>query len=117
MKYILKVNDMCCIRKEWKQKKFPKSKKKRIRNKWSKDTKYYGLVDVHSSIIVGDIIYVSQKIYTTMMKAKGWEEIKHITEIEGPSKEREQMYRGQILLNRPPGARPLSDCPIQTNKI
>lgn len=59
------VNDMLCISKERKQYRFPKSKKKRIRKKWSKRDKNFKMQDVHSMIVVKSErkIYVSQKAF------------------------------------------------------
>jgi len=59
------VNDMACISKEWKQYRFPKSKKKRIRKKWSKRSKNFRMQDVHRMIVMKDErrVFVSQKMY------------------------------------------------------
>jgi hypothetical protein len=59
----LKINDFLCIAKELKQIKFPKSKKKRIRKKWTKNKKNYGIVDVHKAFYAGDDLFVSSLIY------------------------------------------------------
>ena len=59
------VNDMACISKEWKQYKFPKSKKKRIRRKWSKRTENFKMQDIHRIIVIKEErkVFVSQKMY------------------------------------------------------
>lgn len=59
------VNDMACISKEWKQYRFPKSKKKRIRKKWSKQGKNFRMQDIHRMIVMKEErkVFVSQKVY------------------------------------------------------
>lgn len=59
----LKVNDLMCFVKESKQIRFPKSKKKRIRKKWTKNKKNYGIVDVHKAFYDGDDLFVSSLVY------------------------------------------------------
>lgn len=51
--------------KEYKQVKFPRSKKKRIRKKWEKNPKYYSLVDKNIFYIdeLNARIYVSTKMF------------------------------------------------------
>lgn len=56
------VNDMFCIKDEWRQYKFPKSKKSRIRKKWAKRSINWRMEKVHLSIKYGDTLYVSRKI-------------------------------------------------------
>lgn len=62
------VNDLLCIRKEFVQIKFPKSKKKRIRNKWKKRSINFGVKDVHYIFSVNNQIFVSSKIYERLQK-------------------------------------------------
>jgi hypothetical protein len=57
------VNDLLCIRKELVQVKFPKSKKKRIRNKWKKRNCNFGLKDMHFMVKFDNKVYVSSKMY------------------------------------------------------
>lgn len=59
------VNDMACISKECKQYRFPKSKKKRIRKKWSKQRKNFRIQDIHRMIVMKEErkVFVSQKMY------------------------------------------------------
>lgn len=59
------VNDVACISKEWKQYRFPKSKKKRIRKKWSKQSNNFRMQDVHIMIMMKEErkVFVSQKTY------------------------------------------------------
>ena len=60
------VADHACISREWKQIRFPKSKKKRIRKKWSKNDKYYGLADTHKAFQIGNKLYVSSKMFEAL---------------------------------------------------
>jgi len=57
------VNDFACISQEWKQYKFPKSKKKRIRKKWAKQSRYFRMQDVHRVIKIQGKLFVSTKIF------------------------------------------------------
>ena len=57
------VNDMACISKEWKQYRFPKSKKVRIRKKWSKRSVNFRMQDVHRVIKMQDRLFVSSLIF------------------------------------------------------
>lgn len=57
------VNDFACITQEWEQYKFPKSKKKRIRKKWAKQSGYFRVQDVHRAIKIQGQLFVSTKIY------------------------------------------------------
>jgi hypothetical protein len=57
------VNDFACISQEWKQYKFPKSKKKRIRKKWAKQSRYFRMQDVHRVIKMQGKLFVSTKIF------------------------------------------------------
>lgn len=57
------VNDFACISQEWKQYRFPKSKKKRICKKWAKQSRYYRMEDVHRVIKIDGKLIVSKKIF------------------------------------------------------
>ena len=57
------VNDFTCISQEWKQYRFPKSKKKRIRKKWAKQSRYYRMEDVHRALKFDGKLIVSTKIF------------------------------------------------------
>ena len=57
------VNDMACISKEWKQYRFPKSKKVRIRKKWSKRSVNFRMQDVHRVIEMQGKLFVSSLIF------------------------------------------------------
>lgn len=59
------VNDMACISKERKQYRFPKSKKVRIRKKWSKRRVNFRIQEVHKVIMLKseNKMFVSQKTY------------------------------------------------------
>lgn len=60
------VNDVACVSRKWKQYRFPKSKKKRIRKKWAKNNKYFRMQDVHSAINFDGKLIVSSKMYEKM---------------------------------------------------
>lgn len=62
------VRDWICISHEWKQYRFPKSKKKRIRNKWRKRNNNFRNEEVHKAPIMGNDCFVSQKIYDELVK-------------------------------------------------
>jgi len=62
------VNDFACITNERVQCRFPKSKKKRIRKKWSKRPSNYRIKEVHRMIQVGNNLYVSSNIYEQLKK-------------------------------------------------
>lgn len=66
--YKIMVNDTVCIRNTSGQIRFPKSKKKRIRIKWSKKNKNYGLKIIHKSVMIDSVIYVSSKMYEEILK-------------------------------------------------
>lgn len=59
------VNDMACISNEWNQYRFPKSKKVRIRKKWSKRISNFRMQEFHKVIILKseNKMFVSQKTY------------------------------------------------------
>lgn len=57
------VNDIACISKELKQYRFPKSKKVRIRKKWSKRSVNFKMKDVHRVIKMQDKLFVSSMIF------------------------------------------------------
>jgi hypothetical protein len=59
------VNNMACISNEWEQYRFPKTKKKRIRKKWSKRNVNFRMQEVHKVIILKseNKMYVSQKTF------------------------------------------------------
>lgn len=60
----VRVNDAACVSQEWKQFKFPKSRKKRIRKKWSKDQCNFRIEEAHHCVhdIQNNILYVSSKV-------------------------------------------------------
>jgi hypothetical protein len=59
-------NDLACIVSDYKQIRFPKSKKKRIRKKWRKNNNNYGLVELHRTIVIDKKMYVSSGIYNKL---------------------------------------------------
>lgn len=63
------TNDNLCIKKEFKQYKFPKSKKRRIRKKWSKRNFNYKLVENHYAFEVNGNLYMSTQMRDAMMKS------------------------------------------------
>lgn len=63
------VNDLLCIRKELKQFRFPKSKKRRIRKKWTNNTRNYRVEDVHKLVTLEGKMYVSQKDFDRLTKS------------------------------------------------
>lgn len=62
------VNDLVCIQHECKQYKFPKSKKKRIREKWGKRQSNYRVQKVHKVYYIQGRIVVSTKVFEKLMK-------------------------------------------------
>lgn len=61
------INDEACIKQELKQFRFPKSKKYRIRNKWSKRKSNFKIELVHRIIKADNILFVSNKIYKNIL--------------------------------------------------
>jgi hypothetical protein len=57
------INDLACVSRELKQFRFPKSKRLRIRKKWSKNRKNFRLTDVHKCIKFGNTLIVSSKTF------------------------------------------------------
>lgn len=62
------VNDLACIDKKWKQFRYPKTKKARIRKKWSKRNLNFRFEEVHRMVIMKDqnTVVVSQKTFDTI---------------------------------------------------
>ncbi|MHB8209115.1 hypothetical protein [Mucilaginibacter sp.] len=52
--------------KRYKQKYFPKSKKKRIRQKWAKNKKHWGMVYVPTVYLLGNKLIVDSKVYARL---------------------------------------------------
>lgn len=63
MKFYVYVCDHACISNQWKQFRFPKSKKVRIRKKWQKRNYNYRMTEVHRVITIFDRMIVSSKIF------------------------------------------------------
>ena len=57
------IDDSLCIGKKWKQFRFPKSKKRRIKIKWAKRDSSYKIKEVHTAIRIGRTMYVSRLMY------------------------------------------------------
>lgn len=51
------------LTKRWSQVRYPKSKKRRIRNKWKKDRRNYREKEEHNMIQIGNVLYVTKKVY------------------------------------------------------
>lgn len=62
------VNPFIQSRTERKQVRFPTSKKKRIRNKWKKDSNNFKTKEVEDTIKMGNKLYVSQKTYDRLLQ-------------------------------------------------
>ena len=62
------VNDLACIKNEWRQVRFPKSRKKRIRRKWAKKRENFGLKEVHHLVRFGDTVFISDKMRGKLMQ-------------------------------------------------
>lgn len=63
MEFNVYVSDAACVNTQWKQFRFPKSKKSRIRKKWRKKNSNFKMVEVHRVIRIFDRMIVSSKIY------------------------------------------------------
>lgn len=61
------TNDNLCIKKEYAQYRFPKSRNKRIRRKWSKRNINYKIIDKHYVWRIENKIYMSTKMRDKMM--------------------------------------------------
>lgn len=64
------VNDMACIRQEYKQVRFPASKKKRIRAKWAKRSSNYKYVETHQAIRIGNTLVISTKAFKSIQQTQ-----------------------------------------------
>lgn len=69
-------NAPLCVGTEYKQYRWPKSKKKRIRKKWSKNSKYYKYVEVESAVKMENTIFVGPKTYE---KLQSWFKSNNVT--------------------------------------
>ena len=56
-----------CVMDEWTQYKFPKSKKSRIRKKWSKQNKNYRMETIERAYMADGKLFVSQKAYDMLL--------------------------------------------------
>lgn len=63
------VNDTICIKREYRQFRFPKSKKKRIRKKWAKRKENYKEFEQHFSLLdkLNRVLFVSSKHYQEIL--------------------------------------------------
>ena len=57
------ICDFLCIQQVWKQYRFQRSKKARIRKKWAKKSDNFKSETVHKAIKVGDSVYVSSEVF------------------------------------------------------
>lgn len=65
------VNDLACMNTEYLQYKFPKSNKKRIRNKWSKRSCNFKHMVSHKVLVdrIKGCIYISSLVYEKVFKS------------------------------------------------
>lgn len=66
--YKVMVSDFLCTDWVFKQYKFPRSRRNRIRKKWAKQSKNFKYQTVHKAIKVGDTIYVSTEVYGKLLE-------------------------------------------------
>lgn len=64
------VNPLC-VTNEWNQYRFPKSKKSRIRKKWSKQNKNYRMEKVERAYMADGKLFVSQKAFDILLSNNG----------------------------------------------
>lgn len=62
------VNDIACISKEWKQYRFPKTKKSRIRKKWAKRSENFRMKDVYKAIQIDRKLIISSVQFEQLKK-------------------------------------------------
>lgn len=60
------INDSMCKGFDLVQFRFPKSKKKRIRNKWKKDPRNYRHIEVSKAFVVGHRMYVTTDMFNQL---------------------------------------------------
>jgi hypothetical protein len=63
------ANDFACVSFDYKQFRFPKSKKARIRKKWRRKSENFKTVETHKVLIHGDVIYMSTKTLNLYLAA------------------------------------------------
>ena len=51
---------------DWRQIKYPRSKKKRIRKKFKKDCNNFGYIKFAESFMMDGVLYVSQEVYNAL---------------------------------------------------
>lgn len=54
---------------EWKQIRFPRSKKGRIRRKWSRQRKNFGMVPKMTAYMVGGVVYAHPDVIPKLKRA------------------------------------------------
>ncbi len=64
------VNDFACISKAWVQFRFPKSKKKRIRNKWACQARNYRTEEKHRAFKMGGKLIISSRMLKEFTEKK-----------------------------------------------
>ncbi len=62
------VNDLVCVYDKWKQYRFPKSRKKRIRKKWAKRNENFKFVKAERAFNMYGKLIVSSAMYEKMKK-------------------------------------------------
>ncbi len=63
------LDDRLCAREEWKQFRFPKSKKKRIRKKWAKKRINYKYKTVYRTVRYGNKLFVPSVVYNKLKES------------------------------------------------
>lgn len=64
------VNDSACIRNEWKQFRYPKTKKKRIREKWRKRYCNWRMEEIHFGVKCENKMYISTRMFNALLKTQ-----------------------------------------------
>lgn len=64
----IRISNTICLVADYKQYRFPKSKKKRIRAKWTKNKQNFRFEESDRVICIGDTVYMSQKQYDKFSK-------------------------------------------------
>lgn len=63
------ANDLMCTSKSWRQYRYPKSKKKRIRKKWSKNINNWRFHEIHSAFKTKEgLLILSTRDYNRMIE-------------------------------------------------
>lgn len=59
-------NDAMCLGRDYRQVRFPKTKKKRIRKKWARRSINFKVIDIHNCLTIGNKMYVTRHVFNQL---------------------------------------------------